>query len=505
MNNQDIENNIYVISPIPPQKNGIADYAYNLFKDSNVTFVVDGIERRNIARKILNINNIITIYEFEEKIVDCKQRLKLIYNIGNNADHDYIIPMLKKHAGVVIVHDINMHYCLEKYSELSISAINFSQSMIYKNYGSEWTKNTEKNKKLSEFSNFKKSKNNLFLSIIPDGTEIIVHSNYAKLKIKNYLPLSNVHLIPHFELTNTIEKIDEVECKKLIIGSFGFYSRSKNFEVIAQLVLELQKKINVTWIICGDIENSIMEINKIINYYNIENYVEVITYADEMKLNKIISKCHFNINLRNPTHGENSGIMARCIPLGVPTISYNNGSYAELPDSICIKFEIDDSIEQISKKILEIFNEKNMLTLKKACIKYSKDNLDKNIILANINKIIDSTIELNGGYQNKCSEITINKNGEMDKVYNKDEIDLFGIVAMNIKSTYFKTNFEKILMQIEYYTGDLYIKCDSIKVRLYLDECLRMSNWRISELIMEKTKIKKFKFDKFIPYERFYD
>ncbi|RKX23950.1 MAG: hypothetical protein DRP47_12090, partial [Candidatus Zixiibacteriota bacterium] len=107
--------NLAIVTPLPPQQTGIADYAIGLVnglrgEDFNIDLFTN-IETGSIAElsnfKIFNLNSIDT---------DCLEDYDLvIFHMGNNVDfHLYMLELLKKYGGIVHLHDLVLHHLVAR-------------------------------------------------------------------------------------------------------------------------------------------------------------------------------------------------------------------------------------------------------------------------------------------------------------------------------------------------------------------------------------------------------
>jgi hypothetical protein len=65
--------------------------------------------------------------------------------------------------------------------------------------------------------------------------------------------------------------------------------------------------------------------------------VRCLGYLDEPAMLGLLAASDLLLNLRYPSFGESSGVLARALGLGCLVAVTNSGAYAELPDDICIK------------------------------------------------------------------------------------------------------------------------------------------------------------------------
>ncbi|MBK8203633.1 MAG: hypothetical protein IPK68_15350 [Bdellovibrionales bacterium] len=117
---------ILYFSPIPPYKSGIADYSETLLtalsERFNITIAIDPM--RIVNSGLYNVNERDLLGKFRPDLIE-KYEIKYIgwdkvdfdaydyriYNVGNNPHfHSYMYDILRYHPGLIILHDVVLHY-----------------------------------------------------------------------------------------------------------------------------------------------------------------------------------------------------------------------------------------------------------------------------------------------------------------------------------------------------------------------------------------------------------
>jgi glycosyltransferase involved in cell wall biosynthesis len=82
---------------------------------------------------------------------------------------------------------------------------------------------------------------------------------------------------------------------------------------------------------------------------DLTGYVDMVRFALYLKAVDVV------VNLRYPTAGEASGTFTRALAEGRATIVSNLGSFAEYPDQVCLKVEVDgDQAEQVGDHLIRL-------------------------------------------------------------------------------------------------------------------------------------------------------
>src|SRR3954468_19581893 len=95
---------LVLFSPLPPARNGIADYTASILPDLdsefNLFLVVDDVQPAPSA----GTGTVLGVAEYvrhERSFTHVPH----IYQLGNNSGHRYLLPFMEKHPGLTTVHD----------------------------------------------------------------------------------------------------------------------------------------------------------------------------------------------------------------------------------------------------------------------------------------------------------------------------------------------------------------------------------------------------------------
>ncbi len=132
-----IQHRFAMITPVPPQKTGIGDYAAGLirglqnFGDEIVVFTQNRFDKTWDRSAELTF----TLDEFEPAGWKPEQ---VIYQIGNNREyHDEITLHFLKHGGVAHLHDYSLHHLFAYFSFLEDPDIYYA--LLSKWYGADFS------------------------------------------------------------------------------------------------------------------------------------------------------------------------------------------------------------------------------------------------------------------------------------------------------------------------------------------------------------------------------
>lgn len=383
---------IAVFTPLPPLQSGISDYSVDIInalsRYYNIDVYIDRGYEPNISfEKTVNILS----HKLFEK--HCNEYSEILYQVGNSIFHLYMYDYIKKHSGIVVLHDYNMHgvfihnslgegkgdyrlyekYLLEDYSQSDVKE--YIQKLKNNQCGykmHEWEAN-------GVITNYAK--------------KIIVHSFEAKEKLLRKDIRRNVKQIWSFVNFENKLSSNKSELKKrkgyseecILFAAFGHVHETKRIIPIIKAFYELiQEFKNVRLIFVGKLDENLQsEFNKTLKECGIDDYVKVTGYTSLEEFEEYISATDVCLNLRYPYNGETSASLIRNLAKGNIVITNDIGSFGEIPDTVCIKIpnvatiSQKEEIEQIHNAMVScIVNPERCKVIKNNAEEFAKKHLD---------------------------------------------------------------------------------------------------------------------------------
>ena len=192
----DVPSQVVVFCPLPPKPNGIADYfAEQIPYFSRTTKVTVVVENTHPAPTGIAAN--VTILYLEEYMWQQHEYADVphIYHVGNNPDTQYMLPVLLSKPGLVVVHDLNLHYLIDL-TNLSQGDKDSYTLALQNNYGESGVVIGQQLSKFGWKGKFMPHELMMNASIISAAERILVHSKYSADKIAA-LGHKHVKIVPH--------------------------------------------------------------------------------------------------------------------------------------------------------------------------------------------------------------------------------------------------------------------------------------------------------------------
>ncbi|GAA0856840.1 glycosyltransferase [Aliiglaciecola litoralis] len=346
---------LVIFCPLPPKPNGIADYLAEqlsyFVKKGHICVVID-----NLAPDPTNIPASVMVLRLEQYKAQSEQLKSIphMYHVGNNPDTLYMLPVLLNRPGIVIVHDLNLHYLIDM-TNLSYGDKKAYQMALFNQYGStgyaigqQMIQYGWKGKHMPEQLLMNES-------IIDAASEIIVHSQYSANFI-GALAHPNVTVIPHHlspEIRQHQTKLKMnyrgqlgLPGNKVVITSMGFIAKAKQIKAVLASLSELKTTgQDFVYVLAGQCKQHEYDVFQDIADYGLQDEVVVTGFLSNQDFFKYLIASDFIVNLRYPTGGESSGTLTRALGLGLACLVVDIGPFAEIPDDCAVKLAYDDDFQ----------------------------------------------------------------------------------------------------------------------------------------------------------------
>lgn len=355
-----------VVTPWPPMRSGIAEYAYNLVYGLSQYFQItiftqddDGLVRPAFC-------DVITT-----RTPDFKNRLNqqdvLIYQVGNNYKyHGFMLEHLNDGpCRVVHLHDVSLnHFYYEFCNDLkNIKRYLFD---LASNYGMNAVTEYRMIKLREEpFLTDFIFRYPMFDCFLGAAEGIVVHSKFAQNIVKTHFPEKLSKVIWQLYDSKECAPQTPIHGRSLRVGIFGHVDPHKRVYEIVRVVAKL---LDLGYPICLEIFGEINEgyyqlhdfISKDLERLNLGEKINFRGFVPGNILDQSIAGCDLLISLRDPTVGETSAIVIKALQLGRPVVVSNVGWYAELPDFI-FKVNNENLELELEKILLRALNHPEML------------------------------------------------------------------------------------------------------------------------------------------------
>lgn len=430
--NKDKNKKIAYITPLPPQKTGIATYSAELLPVLDKYFNIDIFtDADKCSDRVLNSR--FNIYDFKEFEFRVDEYEMIIYQMGNSSFHTYIYELAMKYPGIIVLHDFFLSGLIHYIGNNEKNKQNiFIESLIY-SHGYRGYKYFQDNGFEKTYWKYPMNK-----KILDCAQGVIVHSKYAIELYEKFYGNKNDILIKSINQIRKKEKLINEE-KKLaikeelnfqkddfVIATFGFLSETKLNHLIIEAYKILLNEIDnnkIKLVFVGALPDTSYKeyLKRLIDENNLKS-ITITGFIDDNCYDKYMKIADIAIQLRCKTRGETSRAVLDCLSNGIPTIINNYATFKDYNNDVVYKLSEQPSTEEIKEafKFL-ILNKEVRNNYKNLGLEYINKEHNANEIASQYAEFINQIIEKNK-YDNKNKFIDEVASSIFEYKYTKQDI-----------------------------------------------------------------------------------
>jgi glycosyltransferase involved in cell wall biosynthesis/SAM-dependent methyltransferase len=313
---------------MPPAKSGIADYSAALLEE---------------LQKLGQVQ----VFSSRPSNFDPAHFDVALYQIGNNAYHDFCYEAAIENPGVVVIHEANLHHLI---ADLTIKRGDWDAYMraVAEEGDLEAIEYSQRVRALEVGPDYEGLP--MLRRLLSRSKAAIVHSRHVERELRAAGFEGPVGKIQHGAWIPQASRaayrlrlgLDETTP---LIGIFGFL---KPYKRIAESLRAFRRLVRLDpsakMILVGE-PHPELPLESLIQSLHLASNVRLLGYQPIDEFVGYLAACDIVLNLRFPTVGENSGTLMRALGLGKAVIVSEVGSFCELPSSICLKAPVDSSEE----------------------------------------------------------------------------------------------------------------------------------------------------------------
>ncbi|USI72353.1 glycosyltransferase [Sphingomonas morindae] len=339
---------IIFFSPLPPVRNGIADYSYSFLPALADEFeilcvIADGAPPPP--------DDVRYVRRMQYRLQRPRWKNSLhIYQIGNNADHHYMLPDMVQAPGLVTVHDLSLQHMMalafpdgvhgSAYREAMIEAHGHPGAIVASDISLFGTQSPITH---SEFG---------MLGLVGQHARALVtHSLLGKLRLSALPERRPVYKIEHPSRADCAESRDDrrvaratarrklrLPARARILMSLGFVTRAKQISATLDAVSVLRgRHPDLLFVVAGEHRPSELDLRREVAARGLSDNVLLRDYVADEDMVDYLAACDILMNLRFPSFGETSGTLTNGLGAGCCAAVTDIGVYAEYRDSTLIK------------------------------------------------------------------------------------------------------------------------------------------------------------------------
>lgn len=331
---------VAVVSPLPPARSGVADYAARLNRELQSEFRVQAFESPSAD---------------ELKSFDAA-----LYHLGNNRLHAGVYRAAIDHPGIVVLHDAVLHhfYLGALSRQEYIEEFVYNEGEWFRERAAEYWRNSAAAEADERYFRYP-----MLRRVVERSRAVIVHNakarRMAEQAAESHARELRIHEIPHFvepppELDPAGQRATRQKFKipdgVIVIACLGYLRPSKRIASLldAVRVLDLPYRLLLAGeFTSSDYENSIMCRADGVPLVRVPHLPEKEWYG----LAAIADIC---VNLRHPSAGETSGIVMRMMAMGKPVVVTCGEEVARLPAHAVVRVDPGEAEVEMLAELLRV-------------------------------------------------------------------------------------------------------------------------------------------------------
>lgn len=350
------------ISPLPPERSGIADYALQLLPELLPYFDIELVLRQDEVRLPPSLAAL------PRRSVDwfmqhAGQYDQLIYQFGNSPSHGHMFALLAAHPGVVVLHDFFLGAVLA-HEQMSGALPNAWTDALYHSHGYPALRDGAAPARFEQA----RERYPCNLAVLEAATRVIVHSAHARdLAVEWYgdAATANWHVLPLPRAAPApadraaARAALGIRPQAFVVCSFGFIAPTKMTDVLlrAWLASTLGTDPDCELVLVGanhgggygaDIARAIRGAGQ---------RIRITGWTDDAQYHQYLRAADAAVQLRSVSRGETSAAVLDCMNYGLATIVNASGSMAALPDTSVCKLDEAFALPALSAALERLRND----------------------------------------------------------------------------------------------------------------------------------------------------
>lgn len=325
------------VSPLPPERTGIADYAVQLLPAMLEHFEIDLIVQQDQFKLPPELATLPrrTAAWFDEHAGEYDQ---IIYQFGNSPFHSHMFALLQRHPGVVVLHDFFLSSVLA-YEQMSGALPGAWSEALYHSHG--WA--ALRASLAQDGAEAAKETYPCNLDVLQGATRVVVHSRHALELARTWygpqaghnwsvVPLPRA--APARQDRAAARRALGIDADAFLVCSFGFIASTKLSEELLQawIASDLHADSRCELVLVGANHGGAYgnQISATIRQAG-GTRIRIAGWTDEDVYHQYLQAADVGVQLRSTSRGETSAAVLDCMNYGLATIVNANGSMAALP------------------------------------------------------------------------------------------------------------------------------------------------------------------------------
>jgi glycosyltransferase involved in cell wall biosynthesis len=356
---------IAYVSPLPPQRSGVADYSHKLLEPLSELCDVDAFADRCLGeQRAPNGIHLAAIAHFEivERLRGGYDRILVC--MGNSEHHVAALDFVRRRGGVVLAHDVRLSglYAVATSTRPEFGHMPFSE-IVGKMYPERVPLEIARAGGITPEDTIAQD---IFMArdVIAASDRFVVHSAYAANVARfDAAPVdrTKIAVAPFGFSDPAVFSVAATPSEAPVIGTFGVVATIKQTDkLVDAFALVTQKYPHCSLVVGGPpaTADEYRLLEKQVRDHRLGDRIELLGYLDEEAFRATIARTTVAAQLRSASMGESPASIGDCLAAGVPTVVTTVGAARELPDDAVVKVEPDVSAERLAAVLMELLGDR---------------------------------------------------------------------------------------------------------------------------------------------------
>ncbi len=327
------------VSPLPPEKSGIADYSAELIPELTRWYEVDVVVAQPEVRDAYIRANcpIRTVEEFR---VLAASYDRVLYHFGNSTFHEHQFALLEQIPGVVVLHDFFLS-SIQALRDLNGQVPHVWAKALLGGHGYRAVLERYTAIDIEEVI----WRYPVNLQVLQEALGVIVHSEYSRALARQWYGESasaDWTVIPHLRRSVSTDRKAAraalgLSTDDVLVCSFGLLGPHKlNHRLLESWLaspLATDPKAHLVFVGENDGGNYGQNLTRRIRKSSSAKRIRITGWADAQTYRRYLAAADIGVQLRTLSRGETSGTVLDCMNHGLATIVNAHGSMADLDPS----------------------------------------------------------------------------------------------------------------------------------------------------------------------------
>lgn len=326
------------VSPLPPEKTGVADYAVRVLPTLLDEFEVELVAAQPVVTLPPELNGL-AVRDPDWLRAHAAEYDHLIYQFGNSPFHSHMLPLLRAHPGVVVLHDFFLSSML-CHEQMSGAMPGVWWRALRHSHGDGALRAALAPQDMEQARDDYPCN----LEILQQASHVIVHSDYARALARQwYGPQAGAdwsmaqlpRAVPAVHDRGAARRALGIADDTFLVCNFGFVAPTKHcYELLqAWLASSLHTARHCQLVFVGANHGGDygQRMTAAIRAAGAEDRVRISGWTTDDDYLHYLQAADLAVQLRTTSRGETSGTVLDCMIYRLPTIINANGAMAEFP------------------------------------------------------------------------------------------------------------------------------------------------------------------------------